>query len=274
MHVLDAAQARTFLVAVAGYRLEALFTLAITSGLRSAEMLGLRWGNVDLDERSLQVKFSLKRLDGKLALKEGKTEHSRRHIGLTEAAVAALRAHHRRQHEGRLFVGPAWQDRDLVFCMQDGSPMSGIHLLRNQFKPLMRGGSACGGGLPRPAPHCCDAHAPPGYSPQGGERDAGTRLHRHHAGSVFTDPTEHAARGHGGDGSPVGDSISRRRKRGENAHFGASCSQNCCPIGREIVSRPINYFIVRKAIACISSRVIVGRPGDSTPHSPFRRSGF
>jgi integrase len=84
------------------------------------------------------VKFSLKRLDGKLVMKEVKTEHSRRHIWLTEAAVADLRAHRRRQHEERLLLGPAWQDCDLVFSMQDGSPMSGIHLLRYQFKPLMR----------------------------------------------------------------------------------------------------------------------------------------
>jgi integrase len=138
MHVLDADQARRFLGAVAGHRLEALFTLAVTSGMRSGEMLGLRWGDVDLDGRSLQVKFSLKRLDGKLVLKEVKTEHSRRHIALTEAAVAGLRAHRRHQHEERLFLGPAWQDRDLVFCMKDGNPMDGIHLLRYQFKPLMR----------------------------------------------------------------------------------------------------------------------------------------
>jgi integrase len=106
--------------------------------MQSAEMLGLRWGDVDLDGRSLQVKSSLKRLDGNLVMKEVKTEHSRRHIGLTEAAVAALRAHRRRQHEERLFLRPAWRDRDLIFCMQDRSPMSGIHLLRYQFKPLMR----------------------------------------------------------------------------------------------------------------------------------------
>jgi hypothetical protein len=58
--------------------------------MQSAEMLGLRWGDVDLDGRSLQVKSSLKRLDGNLVMKEVKTEHSRRHIGLQAYRAAGI----------------------------------------------------------------------------------------------------------------------------------------------------------------------------------------
>ena len=47
-----AAEVRTFLTAVDGERLKALWRVAVTTGLRRGELLGLRWVDVDLTGRS------------------------------------------------------------------------------------------------------------------------------------------------------------------------------------------------------------------------------
>lgn len=135
---LTVEQLKTFLVAAKGDRLEALYVLVLTTGMRSGEVLALRWGDVDLTCGMLQVRSSLTRLRGQFSFSEPKSARSRRQVTLTAMAVAALSAHRVRQLEERLALGDAWQDNDLVFPLQDGSPMNGIHLLRYQFHPLLR----------------------------------------------------------------------------------------------------------------------------------------
>jgi integrase len=58
--------AARFLDAIRGDRLEALYTVALSLGLRRGEVLGLRWQDVDLDRRRLQVRVQIQRVDGKL----------------------------------------------------------------------------------------------------------------------------------------------------------------------------------------------------------------
>jgi integrase len=79
---LSPEQARAFLDAVAGDRLEALYQVAISLGPRQGEALGLGWDDVDLDNKRLRVRRALQRIDGKLTLKEPKTEKSRRTLPL------------------------------------------------------------------------------------------------------------------------------------------------------------------------------------------------
>jgi integrase len=57
-------QARGFLDAIAGHRLEALFSIAIALGLRKGEATGLRWQDVDLESGVLHVRNALQRLGG------------------------------------------------------------------------------------------------------------------------------------------------------------------------------------------------------------------
>lgn len=56
---LSPEQARAFLEAVRGDRLEALYVLAVHRGLRQGELLGLRWEDVDLETGKLQVRRTL-----------------------------------------------------------------------------------------------------------------------------------------------------------------------------------------------------------------------
>lgn len=116
-------EARQFLAAVRGDRLEALFTVALGLGMRQGEALGLHWSDVDLDNGTLRVRTALQRIGGKLTIVQPKTEKSKRTILLPAATVAALRAHRVRQMEERLVAGSQWEDHDLVFANTLGKPL-------------------------------------------------------------------------------------------------------------------------------------------------------
>jgi integrase len=145
MRTLDAKQTKRLLKAAAGDRLEALYVLACTTGMREGELLGLRWRYVNLDTGTLQVAGTLQRLpkdsvtaNGEtFVIAEPKTDRSRRTLKLTEDAVAALRRHRVRQGEERLRLGGARDDWDLVFANELGRPMEAGNLLRRSFWPLL-----------------------------------------------------------------------------------------------------------------------------------------
>lgn len=117
IQALDNGQVRSLLAAADGTRWEALLTLAIATGMRQGELLGLKWSDVDLDTRALQVRRQLGR-DGTFA--EPKTSKARRKVELPSYAVAALREHRARQNELRLKWGVEWDGQGLVFCTLAG----------------------------------------------------------------------------------------------------------------------------------------------------------
>jgi integrase len=130
IHPLDDAQARRFLDAAKGTRFEALYVLALNTGMRRGEILGVRWTDIDLDKGTLRVTQQLQRIGGKLAFVEPKSEKSRRTLDLPPGVVAALRAHRTRQLEERLQAGPKWRDHGLVFCTRIGTPFEPRNLER------------------------------------------------------------------------------------------------------------------------------------------------
>lgn len=120
---LDVAAARAIIAAVAGDRLEALWITTLACGLRQAEVLGLRWRDVDLEAGSLRVDVVLDRQGGRYVLTEPKTSSSRRTVALPTFVVAALREHRRRQLEDRVAAAAPTED-GLVFVSPAGRPMS------------------------------------------------------------------------------------------------------------------------------------------------------
>jgi integrase len=136
---LSPSDARTFLDIASGNRLFALYVLALATGMRQSELLGLRWADVDLDARLVRVRAQLQRIDGVWKWKEPKTRSSRRQISVPVQVVEILRQHRVRQHEERLFVGPAWKDLDLVFCNQAGGPLFARNLIRSFSGLLVKG---------------------------------------------------------------------------------------------------------------------------------------
>ncbi|HKP53208.1 MAG TPA: site-specific integrase [Chloroflexia bacterium] len=116
-------QARSFLQAIHGDRLQGLYTIAISLGLRRGEALGLRWEDVDFERGTITVKRGLQRIGGKLSTVELKTRASYRSINLPSVTLGALRAHRIRQLEERLLAGSRWQDTGHVFTTTIGTPI-------------------------------------------------------------------------------------------------------------------------------------------------------
>jgi len=134
---LTVEEARTFLTAIEGDRLEAVFVLGLTMGLRRGEVLGLRWEDIDLDDRVLRVRRALQRVDGALRLVDTKTRASRRPLPIPSMAARALERRRARQAAERLAAGEAWQDRDLVFTTAIGTPLEPRNVNR-RFEQLRR----------------------------------------------------------------------------------------------------------------------------------------
>ncbi len=138
MATLTAEQARALLDAATGERLEALYVLALTTGMRQGEMLALKWHDVDLDDASLQVRANLQNVGGVYRIVEPKTQSSRRRIALPATAVEALREHRVRQERERSQANEGWEDNDLVFPNTVGRPLDGMNLMKYWFLPLLK----------------------------------------------------------------------------------------------------------------------------------------
>jgi integrase len=136
IHPLTPEEARRFLDAAKGERLEALYSVALAVGLRRGEALGLRWHEVDLDQRILRVNQTVQRVNGKLRFLEPKTERSRRTIIIPDTVVATLRLHRKRQLEERLLAGAKWRDFGLVFATRVGTPLEPRNVHRD-FKRIL-----------------------------------------------------------------------------------------------------------------------------------------
>src|SRR5829696_2898365 len=133
MRPLNRDQTRALLKAAEGHRLEALYIVAVHTGMRPGEILALKWDDVDLDFGTLQLNRALS--DGEFTAP--KTARSRRRIKLTTGSVKALRAHRRRQLEERMQRAGLWQDYGLVFPSTVGTPLSHRNLVRS-FKSLLK----------------------------------------------------------------------------------------------------------------------------------------
>jgi len=144
MQPLNAEQANMLLAAASSTRLEALYVLALTMGMREGELLALRWRDVDLDARHIDARhidarhIDARHIDARHIhvqhtlqqiperppeIASAKTSQSRRKIALTSKAIEALRRHRALQIEERMRIGPVWTDWDLVYCNTVGNPL-------------------------------------------------------------------------------------------------------------------------------------------------------
>ncbi|HKD35551.1 MAG TPA: site-specific integrase, partial [Pirellulales bacterium] len=129
---LTADQALVLLGAAAKDRFEALYVLAVTTGMRLGELFGLQWTDVDLKGRAIMVRHSLQELNGQLTLSEPKTSRGRRRIDLPQLAADALIRHKARMLAEGL-AGCEW-----VFCNKAGGPLRRTHFHFGEFKPLLK----------------------------------------------------------------------------------------------------------------------------------------
>ena len=130
--VFDVEQAKQFIAAISGHEYQALFALAITTGMRPSEYLALTWSDFDLNRGTVTVSKTLEWRKGGWRFEDTKRERSRRMIKLQNWVVALLR---RLEEEARATeVKPG----DLVFTAQRGGPIQETRFVGRYFKPLLK----------------------------------------------------------------------------------------------------------------------------------------
>ena len=124
MQVLDEMQVNQFLVAAIGSPYEALYHLAVKTGMRKGELLGLKWSDLQWGSGRLYVRRQVQEVNGEGQIfQEPKTRSGRRTIQLGEGTLQVLRVHHERQQHQKAAVGQRWHENDLIFPSGIGTPL-------------------------------------------------------------------------------------------------------------------------------------------------------
>lgn len=145
MKFLTPEQARRFLKACALDECGLIFDLALWTGMRPEEYLGLKWEDIDFARGTITVqrKVRFNRRGGGWYFGEPKTKYSRRMLVLDEALLEALQRQRLRQREAKkdlLEAGEiaSYHNLGLVFASSVGTPMSIRNLERRHFKPTLK----------------------------------------------------------------------------------------------------------------------------------------
>jgi integrase len=135
--ILSEDQASQFLGAINGHRWEALFHLALATGMRRSEILGLRWEKLDWIEHTIRIDKQLSKSPNSSAMFQPlKTKSSRRTIPIGEQTIQVLRDHNERQRLQRIAAGNKWIDNGLIFTNNKGGPICASHMIQ-VFKRLL-----------------------------------------------------------------------------------------------------------------------------------------
>jgi integrase len=133
MECWDVEQARKFIAATGGYRLEAYYVLALDSGMRPSELLALQWPDVNWAGRTVFVQRALEERNGKFRVKPPKSRAGTRTIRLTARTMAVLAEHRKRMAEEGQDV-----DRGTIFVTRAGSFQSQATIYRRSFMPILK----------------------------------------------------------------------------------------------------------------------------------------
>lgn len=126
---LDESQTAALLLALDSepetfFKFKMLILLALSSGLRRGELMGLEWKHVNFDHSTVDVQQSSQYVpDVGVITKSPKNESSERVVTLPESVMALLKKYKAYQAAERLKVGDRWQGSDRLFVTWDGAPM-------------------------------------------------------------------------------------------------------------------------------------------------------
>lgn len=137
---LSAEQIKHFLVITRQHVLYPLYVLAVMTGMRQGELLGLRWGDVDLESGCVHVRMTMQEVQGGPTPGEPKTAGSRRRLVLPTLAVEALHERKQRQVDDRARAGQFWSESDLVFTSRTGRPLLGTTVTHRFIRALEKAG--------------------------------------------------------------------------------------------------------------------------------------
>lgn len=142
MCVLTAEEAGRFRKEAAKHPRGFAFTFTLAMGMRPGEVQALQWKDVDLEAGKIVVTRSLVRLKDKgrnrWEFGEPKTRTGRRTLPLPQSLVRGLAAHRASQAQHRLRMGSVYQDFDLVFASDTGTPLDGDDESRRVLKAILK----------------------------------------------------------------------------------------------------------------------------------------
>jgi len=141
MKVWDEITVNQFLLAAIGSPFLALYHLAIKTGLRMGELLGLQWGDLQWVSGRLYVQRQLQDIRGQgYVFQDPKTRAGRRTILLGEGTLQAFREHREYQQLQKAFVGDRWQENDLIFPSKIGTSLDASNLRLDFNRVIARAG--------------------------------------------------------------------------------------------------------------------------------------
>ena len=144
IQVLSQTDQQRFIEAIKGHKLEMLFLIALSTGLRLGELLGLKWSDIDFNTGMLTVNRTLSRVKnqdtGKYEVIEQipKTKNSNRVIPIPSNILTKLKDHKKIQSKQRLFVGEAYINNNYVFTDDIGNPIDDKRPGRNLKSTLTK----------------------------------------------------------------------------------------------------------------------------------------
>ncbi|HZW04533.1 MAG TPA: site-specific integrase, partial [Anaerolineaceae bacterium] len=137
MQVLDEGEVARLLVAAQGSPYATLFRLAVMTGMRLGELMGLRWADLSWQHGTLHVQRQVQRVDGQgWQFLEPKTRASRRIVPLSGPMLMALRAHQEQQQLQRELKGARWTENGLIFTNSMGNPLDPSNM-RKEFNRVL-----------------------------------------------------------------------------------------------------------------------------------------
>jgi integrase len=142
MRPLSEQEMEKFLESASDDRLFPAYVLAVATGLRRGELLGLCWDCVDLNAGTVTVRRQLLSLKGGPVLEETtKTKSGRRCVTIPDNVVKMLRSHKTQQdRQKNWFAGGAYEDNNLVFCKEDGTMLDPAEFTKRFQKRLYEAG--------------------------------------------------------------------------------------------------------------------------------------
>ena len=123
INVLEEQKIPAFLKVISGHPFEFLYLVDLFTGMRQSELLGLQWGDIDFEAKTLTIRRQLQYLGSAHGGYQYSTPKNNkpRVVMLPDIAVTALRRQRAKQSEMRLAAGPLWNNPDnLVFTMPTG----------------------------------------------------------------------------------------------------------------------------------------------------------
>lgn len=139
MHPLEEDQVAVFLREVQGHPHEYLYKIALFTGLREGELLGLMWDCVDFEKGTILVNKQLRRSQRKGGTYYFSPPKNNKSRTITPApyVIKLLQAQKVQQARQRLMAGPAWEDSGLVFTNEFGRYVS-YRAIFDSFKRIVK----------------------------------------------------------------------------------------------------------------------------------------